>query len=213
MIKTTLKNLTLGLLAFGMAMPVLAQKNDRVITREIQHYRDSLNTAFKNPDKSPLLPDDFKAFDSLSVFPANTDYYIRAKFVRTPNQEPFRMATTSPDRNPWYEKYGEAHFDLNGNNISVNIYQSHELRKTEKYRNYLFLPFRDKTNGNTTYGGGRYVELSIPKGDSITIGFNKAYNPYCAYNASYACPLVPVDNHLSIEVPTGVKAFKTKKKK
>ena len=80
--------------------------------------------------------------------------------------------------------------------------------KREGYEDYLFLPFLDNTNGVTSYGGGRYIELRISKGDSIEIDFNSAYNPYCAYNEKYSCPIVPRENYLDIEVKAGVKAFK-----
>ena len=78
----------------------------------------------------------------------------------------------------------------------------------EEYRDYLFLPFTDKTNGSETYTGGRYIDLSIPEGDTLEINFNKAYNPYCAYNPKYSCPIVPGVNALDTEVRAGVKAFK-----
>jgi uncharacterized protein (DUF1684 family) len=80
------------------------------------------------------------------------------------------------------------------------------------YRDYLFLPFIDQTNGEETYGGGRYVDLRIPEGDTLIIDFNKAYNPYCAYNKKYSCPLVPAVNELKTSVTAGVKAFRKSKK-
>jgi len=83
-----------------------------------------------------------------------------------------------------------------------------ELKEDEGYEDYLFLPFTDATNGNETYGGGRYIDLSIPNGDQIVIDFNKAYNPYCTYNKKYSCPIVPSQNALDIEIFAGVKAFK-----
>jgi uncharacterized protein (DUF1684 family) len=71
----------------------------------------------------------------------------------------------------------------------------------------LFLPFLDNTNGDTTYGGGRYIDLRIPEGDTIEIDFNKAYNPYCAYNSRYSCPIVPRENYLDTNIEAGVKKF------
>jgi uncharacterized protein (DUF1684 family) len=65
----------------------------------------------------------------------------------------------------------------------------------------------DDTNGAETYAGGRYIDLAIPGGDSIVIDFNRAYNPYCAYNKKYSCPLVPKVNTLTTEIRAGVKAF------
>jgi uncharacterized protein (DUF1684 family) len=80
--------------------------------------------------------------------------------------------------------------------------------RQEEYRDYLFLPFADLTNGEETYGGGRYLDLTIPTGNTILLDFNKAYNPYCAYNPKYSCPLVPKQNRLDIPIIAGVKAFK-----
>jgi len=77
------------------------------------------------------------------------------------------------------------------------------------WEDYLFLPFLDDTNGNTTYGGGRYVDLRIPKNDTITIDFNTAYSPYCAYNENYSCPIVPRENYLDIKVKAGVMSFES----
>ena len=66
-----------------------------------------------------------------------------------------------------------------------------------------FLPFRDSTSGKTTYGAGRYIDLEPNPDGSVTIDFNMAYNPYCAYNDSYSCPLPPVENWLQIPIEAG----------
>jgi uncharacterized protein (DUF1684 family) len=81
------------------------------------------------------------------------------------------------------------------------------LTKQKEYVNYLFLPFSDVTSGDQSYLGGRYIDLKIPEGDLITIDFNKAYNPYCAYNSDYSCPLVPLENDLNVAIKAGVKKF------
>ncbi len=78
---------------------------------------------------------------------------------------------------------------------------------TTDFENYLFLPFTDLTNGNGTYGGGRYIDLEIPKGDTMVIDFNKSYNPYCAYNGKYSCPIPPKENDLNIAIKAGVKNY------
>lgn len=79
----------------------------------------------------------------------------------------------------------------------------------EEYADYLFFPFTDETNGKETYGGGRYIDLRIPKeGDSLVIDFNMAYNPYCAYSWQYSCPLVPAENQMDVEVPVGIRYHK-----
>jgi TonB family protein len=86
--------------------------------------------------------------------------------------------------------------------------------QTKEHADHLFFPFTDETNGKETYGGGRYLDLRIPKsGDDIVIDFNMAYNPYCAYSSRYSCPIVPADNQMNIEVPAGVKYQKKEKSK
>jgi len=74
-----------------------------------------------------------------------------------------------------------------------------------QYKRHLLLAFRDLTSGNATYGGGRFMDIEIPEGDSMLIDLNKAYNPYCAYSTRYACPITPDDNFLDIEVKAGVR--------
>ena len=72
----------------------------------------------------------------------------------------------------------------------------------------MFLPFSDETNGIESYGGGRYIDLRIPEGNTLIIDFNSAYNPYCAYNDKYSCPIVPRENYLRTRIEAGVKKFK-----
>ena len=175
----------------------------------ILEFQKELNSEYKDPETSPL-PDRYrKDFDGLDFFAPDTNYIVKARFERTPDAVPFMLSTTT-DRKTEEVLYGIAHFQLNGEKHELEIYQSLGLIDQKKYENYLFLPFLDDTNGEETYGGGRYIDLTIPDGDTITIDFNKAYNPYCTYNKKYSCPLVPRQNYLKTKVMAGVKAF-TKK--
>ena len=177
------------------------------VMSEIQSYHDKLNSEFADPKESPLTEEDRQKFTALDFFPIDLKFRVEAKFIRTPNQKPFKMATTTA-RLPVYEKYGEIHFMLDSQQFMLEVYQNHQLRETEEYKDYLFLPFTDLTNGEESYGGGRYLEMSIPAGDSIIVDFNKAYNPYCAYNKKYSCPLVPRQNRVKTRILAGVKAYK-----
>jgi hypothetical protein len=166
---------------------------------------------FKNPETSPL-PDRYrKDFEGLEFFEPNHEYMVKAKFVRTPGAIPFLMPTTT-NRKSEEVVYGIAHFELNGVSHQLEIYQNKELMLKDEYKDHLFLPFLDRTNGEETYAGGRYIDLSIPKEDSIVIDFNKAYNPYCVYNKKYSCPIVPGVNTLDTCILAGVKDFKVGKK-
>ena len=174
--------------------------------QDIREFQRGLNAEFRSPKESPLSDKDRLHFRGLDFFPADTNYVVEAKFVRTPSEAPFAMPTTT-DRVPIYVKYGEAYFKLKGKKYKLNLYQSQQLLSDPEYYDYLFLPFTDETNGETTYSGGRYLDLRIPEGDSITIDFNKAYNPYCAYSAEFSCPIPPEENDLQIAIPVGVKKF------
>lgn len=170
-------------------------------------FQKELNTEYADSVKSPLLKKDLKTFKALDFYPINEKFFVNAKFVRTPDEKPFEMPT-STSRKPMYVKYGEAHFSIDGKKLKVNLYQSLDLKKIEEYKDALFLPFTDLTSGVDSYGGGKYIDLKIPQGDTITIDFNTAYNPYCAYNHKYSCPIPPQENDLAIEIRAGVKKFK-----
>jgi len=177
--------------------------------KSILEFQKELNEEYKNPETSPL-PDKYrKDFERLDFFVPDTNYIVKARFERTPDAVPFMLNTTT-DRKTKEVLYGIAYFELNGKEHQLEIYQSPELIKQEKYKDYLFLPFLDDTNTDETYGGGRYIDLTIPVGSSIVIDFNKAYNPYCVYNKKYSCPLVPRQNYLKTRVLAGVKDFDKK---
>ncbi len=176
-------------------------------TAEIKDFQYNLNKEYADSIRSPLTKEDLKKFSSLEFFPIDSTYKVTAKFIRTPDEEPFEMTTTT-SRKSIEVKYGEVHFTLKDTTLTLNVYQNVKLKLTDQYKNYLFLPFTDKTNGKESYGGGRYIGLEIPKGDTIIIDFNKAYNPYCAYNPKYSCPIPPRENDLSVAIKAGVKAYK-----
>lgn len=172
----------------------------------VEKFQTELNAEYADAKTSPLLPEDFKKFHTLEYYPANEKFFVVAKFIRTENEQPFEMKT-STDRRPVYVKYGEAHFNIDGQDFQLNLYRNIELSKKEQYKDYLFLPFSDLTCGNESYIGGRYIDMKIPKGDTIVIDFNTAYNPYCAYSYKYSCPKVPLENDLKIAIRAGVKKF------
>ncbi|WP_042719713.1 DUF1684 domain-containing protein [Flavobacterium sp. B17] len=171
---------------------------------EIKKFQQELNAEYLNPKETPLRGDNFKNFREHPFFPINLKYRVTAKFARTENAKPFDLPTSS-GKTKSYREYGKATFDLDGQSYTLTLYQSLDLIKQKKYRDYLFLPFRDTTNGKETYGGGKYMDLKIPKDSSIILDFNKSYQPYCAYNAyDYNCPVVPEENRLPVEIRAGV---------
>ena len=169
-------------------------------------WQKKMNADFKDASKSPLKKKDLKEFKTLDFFNFDSTFVVQASLKRTPDSEWFDMPTTT-ERLTKERIYGVLTFKISNNEYSLNVFQGQRLMNTKGFRDYLFLPFLDDTNGDSTYGGGRYIELRIPKDDTIEIDFNKAYNPYCAYNEKYSCPIVPRENYLPLKVEAGVKAF------
>jgi uncharacterized protein len=191
-------------LVFASCLDSCAQ-NKQPIKGETE-FQKEINVEYKDATTSPLKDKDRKKFEGLDFFKFDSLYVVKANFKRTLNEVSFKMKTTT-DRLPVYVKYGELTFNLKGENFKLNVYQNQDLIKKEGYEDYLFLPFLDETNGLESYGGGRYIDSRIPEGDIMVIDFNKAYNPYCAYNERYSCPIVPRENYLKTRVEAGVKAF------
>lgn len=171
---------------------------------EIKKFQKELNAEYLNPKETPLRGDNFKNFKQHPFFPINLKYRVTAKFEKTENAEPFDLPTSSGKTKP-YREFGKATFQLDGKSYILTLYQSLDLIKQKKYKDHLFLPFRDATNEKETYGGGKYLDLTIPKVNTIVLDFNKSYHPYCAYNAyDYNCPVVPEENKLPVEIRAGV---------
>ncbi|MDG1195748.1 MAG: DUF1684 domain-containing protein [Polaribacter sp.] len=172
-------------------------------------YQQELNASYKDASKSPLKKRDLKNFKGLDFFPVDSTFIVIANLTKTINAPTFEMATTT-DRKPLYKEYGILKFNLKGKKCALKIYQSQDDLRDKKYKNHLFLPFTDDTSGEESYGGGRYMDVMTTdeKADgTIELNFNNTYNPYCAYNDKYSCPLTPRKNHLDVEVKAGIKVF------
>jgi uncharacterized protein (DUF1684 family) len=172
----------------------------------VETFQKKLDFEFADKDESPLTVEDRKVFKALEYFPISAKYFVIAQFTRTENEKTFEMKTTKEIR-PIYVKYGELAFTIDEKTFKLNLYKNIELSKMEEYKDYLFLPFSDNTNGKESYIGGRYIDMKVPKGNTVAIDFNTAYNPYCAYNYKYSCPIVPLENVLDININAGVKKF------
>ena len=169
-------------------------------------YQKQVNNFFKDASVSPLKPRDLKNFRGLDFFEFDSSYVVYAKIQKTPDSQPFKMKTTT-DNLADFRKYGILTFNLNDEQYTLTAYENLDYLDVEGYENYLFLPFLDQTNGNETYGGGRYIDLYRYNNDSILIDFNRAYNPLCVYDENFSCPIVPRENLLNIRVEAGVKNF------
>ena len=172
--------------------------------KEIKKFQSDLNKEYLNKRETPLRGDNFENFKAHPFFPIDLKYRVTADFIKNENPEPFDLPTSS-GKTKSYQEYGKAHFMIDGKSYALTIYQSLDLMKMEKYKDHLFLPFRDETNQKETYGGGKYMDLKIPKGNTIVLDFNQSYQPFCAYNAyDYNCPIVLEENKLPIEIRAGV---------
>jgi len=173
-------------------------------------YQQKLNAVFKDASKSPLKNKDLKSFKGLDFFTVDSSYIIIASIEKTPDT-PFLGMATNTEEKSYYRKFGILTFTLKDKEMQLTLYESLEESENPVFEDYLFLPFTDETSGSDSYGGGRYMDVfksKINTNGTLELNFNNTYNPYCAYNDDYSCPLTPRDNHLSMEILAGVKDFK-----
>ena len=171
----------------------------------IEEYRTHYRDKFLNGSKSLLKEEDLKY---LRFYEPDSTCRIQAVIRLTPDAQEFKMPTYSGLERP-YIKYGILSFHFKGKNIELSVYKNLMLKDNPAFVDYLFIPFKDATNGNDTYGGGRYLELRLGefKGDAVVLDFNKCYNPYCAYSEGFNCPIPPFENHLKVKIEAGEKVF------
>lgn len=169
---------------------------------EIEQYRKEQEAKFRDPEESPLDKKLRKRFKGLAYYPINLDYRVKGKFVRAENTVLFKMKTTT-ERLPEYQKFGEIHFELDGEQCVLEVYQSPEIIQKPGLEDHLFIPFTDATNGTETYDVGRYIDFRIPEDENVILDFNKSYNPYCSYGSAYSCPIPPAVNHLTLKIQAG----------
>ena len=156
--------------------------------------------------QSPIPPEQRDAFDGLDYFPPNEDYRVDATVTVHDEPDPVEMETTAS--NPVrYLRVVTFAFDIGGTEHALAGYRQ------EGDDGALFVPFRDKTTGQQSYRQGRYMELApdrdLDDGGEVTVDFNLAYNPFCAYSETFSCPLPPEENWLEIAIPAGERAPST----
>ena len=195
---------------FLLAGPVIGQVSQDSISaynKSIENFRTGKNIKLMYAESTPLKPEQQKSFEGLNYFPPDIQYLVEAQLKKEEEQVVVFMKT-STERAPEYIKYGTVTFTLNGREHSLSAYQSKKLVEVSQEETGLFIPFRDATSGKETYGGGRYVDCEIPAdGDMLLIDFNKAYNPYCAYNPRFSCVIPPEENRLEVRIEAGEKIF------
>jgi uncharacterized protein len=179
-------------------------QHDPGYAAEIKKDRDDRERFMLTSSDSPFAKkkDDFKG---LKFYPPDPKYRIVADFKPIKEKKVVILAT-SDGKEQRYLEYGYAEFDLDQFHNQLLIL---EMIDMGPFRGKLFLAFGDATSGDETYGAGRYLDVNkIPGGSSsITLDFNKAYNPYCAYDYTYSCPLPPRDNLLKVAIKAGEKNY------
>jgi len=175
----------------------------------IREHRNNYKLDFIKEERSPITKADT---GFLRFFEPDSDWWLEADYEIL-EQADFIDFATSSGKIKKYRPYAILHFKKGSQQFNLTAYQSEQLINNPAYADYLFLPFTDLSNGDETYGGGRYIDLRI--GDLVEgkarIDFNKAYNPYCAYSGGYSCPVPPMDNRLKIIISAGEKNFAGKK--
>ncbi len=165
----------------------------------LAHWRRDKDQAFKVPGQSPLTDAQLETFQGLHYFPEQASLRFTVAIEAYDERELVTMQTSAgqPAR---YERYGRVRFTVDGHEQSLTAYRDPE-------RGGWFLPFRDATSGSETYGAGRYVELEDENADRYILDFNYAYNPFCAYNAQWVCPIPPDENRLAVPLRAGEMTF------
>jgi uncharacterized protein (DUF1684 family) len=171
--------------------------------RQVRDNRAEKDRFLREHRQSPIPPDERDDFDGLDYFDPDPDYRVEATVTVHDDPEPVELDVTNgpPTR---YERVVTFAFELDG--ASRELYGYRE----DAEESGVFVPFRDKTTGQETYESGRYMELDV-EGDlaeagTVTLDFNLAYTPFCAFEDAFACPLPPEENWLETTVEAGERA-------
>ncbi len=172
----------------------LGSDDPETYQKEINELREETNRFMQYSEESPFhdQPEEYKG---LSFFPPDLKYKVVARFEPVDEAEIYDLPTNDGKKQE-YLTYGYATFTINDTTEQVLLLENVREEK-------IFLPFGDATSAASTYGAGRYLDVQHHGGRTIVLDFNKAYNPYCAYIASFSCPLPPRENLLSVAIPAG----------
>lgn len=196
-------------LRFFMVLMVLSAcsttKRTNNYQNELNTYREQYKSGFLNDPRSPLTKEDLPY---LAFYEADVNLKLTCTCTKAGNAKPFEMPTYSGVTRT-YILHSVATCPYQGQMLTLELYKNIHQPINPLYKNNLFLPFKDETNGDDTYGGGRYINLMVTDivDDKIIIDFNKAYNPWCAFSDGFNCPIPPKANHLPVAVKAGEKMF------
>lgn len=200
-----LKKVALALAIMGIIFYSLndAKPNNSSYLAQLNKFRREKNQSFRQSENSPLETAQKAQFDSLKYYPGDPAFMPHADISRSEKPDTILLQTTG-DKAEKYLNWGSVKFNINNAPQELRLYLKADGRDST-----LFIPFTDLTNGHDTYGGGRYLDAPVPKRNEseIALDFNRAYNPYCAYNSAYSCPVPPAENRLKVAIPAGEKSF------
>ncbi len=174
---------------------------DSAYFNRVQAFRNQKNLTYKDPQKSPLALQEIENFKGLNYFKTDPSF----KFEVQVDEYPFKQKVnfyTSKNKSRTYLKAARIKFTYVNQTYTLEGFIRNEADSL------YFIPFVDNTTDNQTYASGRYVELKRFSNPKPILDFNFAYNPYCAYNKEYDCPIPPKENHLSIAIRAGEKIYK-----
>jgi uncharacterized protein len=178
-------------------------QDDSAYANGILKEREDKDRFMQTSEESPVAATR-KDFKGLRYFPPDPQYRIVANLVPVTDKK-VTMLSTSDGKTQRYLDYAYATFELNGIENKLLIL---EIMDMGPFRGKLFLAFGDETSARETYGAGRYLDVQkVPGSKTITLDFNKAYNPYCAYNETFSCPLPPQENLLQVAIKAGEKTY------
>ncbi|NIM93591.1 MAG: DUF1684 domain-containing protein [Anaerolineales bacterium] len=165
---------------------------------QLDQFRKMKDEFFRTDHHSPLTADQKRSFSGLNYFPENSDLDLHVEIQKFSEPETIQMQTTTGNVQT-YLRYGRIQFDVDGQEAELTIFNN---------EHGYFLPFVDSLAGVETYGAGRYIEPERMADGRLHVDFNMAYNPYCAYNELYSCPLTPFENRLKVPIRAGEKIYK-----
>jgi uncharacterized protein len=162
-------------------------------TAKDQQFRDASDSPVPKDKRDALLP--------LRYFPVDPSYSVPAALKLADDRPVFEMPTSTGALRKM-QLVGLLEFTLEGEPRSLGAFVEDGTRQIRN----LFVPFADMTTGTETYSAGRYLDIEPTTTGYYMIDFNRAYNPYCAYNAAYECPFPPPSNRLKVAIRAGEKA-------
>ncbi|HXW95438.1 MAG TPA: DUF1684 domain-containing protein [Nitrososphaerales archaeon] len=168
--------------------------------RALARFRAEKDQFFRSSHDSPLRGS-VDSKHGLNYFDPDPSFRFEVELQRY--TEPATvMLSTSKGTRQLFNRVGCFDLDIAGVHVLINAYQSAGRDDPN-----LFLPFRDATSGEETYGAARYLDLEVEHNDEYVVDFNYAYNPYCAYSDEYVCPLPPQENWLKVRIRAGEKKY------